>query len=47
MEVAYRSAQSLHPCGFVSVSAFRNVLDEIQMKQIRSGTHPMTLGEAA
>ncbi|XP_005099769.1 EF-hand domain-containing family member B [Aplysia californica] len=46
MENAYRVASANHPCGFVSVEAFRNVLDEIQMQQIRAGAHPMALGEA-
>ena len=46
MENAYRLAAANHPKGHVSVEAFRNVLDEIQVEQIRAGVHPMSLGEA-
>merc|ERR1719367_615849 len=45
MERCYKMAADAHPCGFVSVQGFRNVLDEIQMDQLRAGTHPMALGE--
>ncbi|KAK3735039.1 hypothetical protein RRG08_001829 [Elysia crispata] len=46
MENAYCMAAANHPKGHVSVEGFRNVLDEIQVEQIRAGVHPMSLGEA-
>lgn len=47
LEAAYNSAKAKHPAGFVSVEAFRNVLDEALLAQVQSGRHPAALGEAS
>jgi len=46
MEKCYNAAKDRHPAGFVSVEAFRGILDDVQMTQIRSGIHPMALAQA-
>ncbi|CAG5126009.1 unnamed protein product, partial [Candidula unifasciata] len=46
MEKAYKKAASSHPKGFVSVESFKNVLDDVQVSQIRAGIHPVALGQA-
>ncbi|CAL1536314.1 unnamed protein product [Lymnaea stagnalis] len=46
MDKAYKMAAQGHPKGHVSVESFRNLLDDIQVQQIKAGVHPMALGEA-
>ncbi|KAJ8320714.1 hypothetical protein KUTeg_002358 [Tegillarca granosa] len=43
LEQLYDTAAQLHPKGFVSVESFRNILDEIQADQVKSGQHPMVI----
>ncbi|XP_059165045.1 EF-hand domain-containing family member B-like [Physella acuta] len=46
LDKVYKMASQTHPKGHVSVESFRNILDEIQVRQIRAGIHPVSLGEA-